>query len=219
MCFSEEASFSAAVVLGGIAVASFKTASKNPERYCLAALPLFFALQQAAEGVEWLYFKNIWGTLQGANAARDIYLFIALVMWPVWVPFSLWVAESNHFRKRALSGFLILGGVLGLYSAWKMFFFPVSANIMGHSIHYDYQLTESTLWIYAACAIIPWFISSLNRSNVLGVFYFIGIPIGLWFYMGVFTSVWCFFAAIVSVLNYWMLKASPQIRSSDIRSN
>jgi hypothetical protein len=56
MCFSAQASFGASAVLGIMGIYALHKA-KQQERL-LAIVPLFFAVQQACEGIVWLTYAN-----------------------------------------------------------------------------------------------------------------------------------------------------------------
>ena len=53
MCFSASASFGAGIVISTIGVVTLKKVS-SPAHYYFALIPLFFAIQQFAEGFLWL---------------------------------------------------------------------------------------------------------------------------------------------------------------------
>ena len=68
MCFSAEASF---IASGGLAVAggaSLKVAKK--EQRLIALIPLLFAIQQAIEGMQWLYLYR------GTSSLKLAYAFL-----------------------------------------------------------------------------------------------------------------------------------------------
>lgn len=53
MCFSASSSFGAAIVISTIGVMAIKKVS-IPAHYFFPLIPLFFAMQQFAEGILWL---------------------------------------------------------------------------------------------------------------------------------------------------------------------
>ena len=114
MCLSAPASFTVSAVLvalGTVLVCRVKTKVWLP----LALIPWFFALQQCAEGVVWMYAPV---DLQSPVAvwAKSFFLFFAYVFWPVWLPFSIWLVEKEAQRKLILAGCLGLGiGVAAFY--------------------------------------------------------------------------------------------------------
>jgi hypothetical protein len=202
MCFSSKASFTAAAVLGAIAVASLIKAKKNPDRYLFAAMPLFFAIQQISEGMQWLYLESGVGTERAANAASELFLFIALVIWPFWTPLSVVVAERQREKRGLLYVFLVIGVLDTIYNAYVSLGNPMPASIVGHSIFYQLYVSQPSVWVYAIAVILPWFFTSTPKTKILGVGYALGYSVAAWFYFATFASVWCFFAAINSAIIY-----------------
>ena len=202
MCFSAEASFTAAAVLGAIAVASLIKAKKNPDRYLIAAMPLFFAIQQISEGIQWLYFGNKVVSEQAANAAAELFLLVALIIWPLWVPLSVVVAERRREKRGILYCFLLLGALDALYNGYVSLGNPMPASIVGHSIFYTLYVSQPSVWVYAAATILPWFFTTTPKAKLLGLGFGVGYSIAAWFYFSTFASVWCFFAAINSGIIY-----------------
>lgn len=87
MCFSAEASFAAAAVLvpaGAITVhGAYRT---NGKYLAIAALPLFFGLQQLFEGLVWT--GNALSSDSMVERYSMAYMFFSWLAWPVWVPFA-----------------------------------------------------------------------------------------------------------------------------------
>ncbi len=206
MCFSEQASFTAAAILGLMSMGCFKLAKHDPKLYALAAIPLFFGIQQAAEGVEWLYFKGIWGNAHIAEIARNTFAFFAFCFWPVWLSFSLYLPEKDDQRKFLLLLFTLAGIAYSLFSGWHVFFGHLEASPVGHSVQYVTPLSLNELWPYMALVFTPWFISSLPRMAYVGLAYITSALVAGYIYQESFTSVWCFFAAIVSIFLILALK-------------
>lgn len=200
MCFSEQASFTAAAVLSLMSMGCFKIVKHDPKLYALAAIPLFFGIQQGAEGIEWLYFKGIWGNPHTAELGKNIFAFFAFCFWPLWIPFSLYLAENEQPRKFLLLLFTCAGFAYSLFSGWHVFFGQLDASVVGHSVQYTTPLTINELWPYMAIVFMPWFISSLPKMAYLGAALVTAALIAGYIYVETFTSVWCFFSAIVSVM-------------------
>lgn len=205
MCFSEDASFAAAAALAVVGALSFRKVAGQPTYYALAAIPLLFALQQGAEGVQWLYQKKVWGSVDLALFCQYLFLTIACVVWPFWIPFSLWMVEGVEKRKRVLKGMAVIGGILGLYNAWELVAGPVTSAIVNKSIQYDVPISENFIWPYLVLVLLPWFISSFPRSRTQGTIFLIATLVASWLYEMTFLSVWCFTAAIVSIWIYFIL--------------
>ena len=97
MCFSTSASFGAGVVLAVIAIAAIKKAKSGPETF-FAGIPLMFSFQQITEGFVWVSLSNPgYSSLQ--QVSTYTFLFIAQVVWPLWVPLSIYLLEKNEKRK------------------------------------------------------------------------------------------------------------------------
>lgn len=210
MCFSAEASFTAAAVLAVMGFVTLSKAKKHPERYLIAALPLFFALQQITEGIQWLYYQGSFGTEQGAGAARELFLFMALILWPFWIPLSILVAEKKTEKRRLLYVFLLIGLFDALYNGYYSLFQPTNASILENSIYYHLKIDRNSIWIYAAATVLPWFFTSTPKAKILGLGFALGYAVSAWFFYSTFTSVWCFFAAINSLIIYAMVTSEDR---------
>lgn len=204
MCFSAVGSFTLAGVLGGIGVVSL--ARNTPRRLRMfAAIPLIFAVQQAAEGVVWLTIASpSQATLH--RIAVNAFLGIALVIWPMWSPFALHRAEQDPRTRRVLfalfcSGVVVATGAVVLLTWWQ----PV-AVVAGHSICYNHEGASEaprqlvTLLPYLIPALVPYFVSTLKLARTIGVTLVVSLFVTVIVEREAFTSVWCFFAAILSVL-------------------
>lgn len=189
MCFSAPASFTASAVLAGLgAVLIVRTKTKR--LLPLASIPCFFAIQQCLEGFIWL-------SLPKETSAIDIYIFFALVFWPIWIPLSLWIAEPNIQRKYILSVFLGLGIVTGILLGLSI---PGStASMHNKSIYYSTNSNDLNFILYIISTLSPFFISSLKKTWIFGA---LAALFGLTIYaidQYFFVSMWCFFAALLSL--------------------
>jgi len=221
MCFSATASFTAAAVITVAGIFSLTKARTIPT-FLLALSPLFFALQQALEGIVWL-------TLTSGDASSilnrigvDGFLFFAGVLWPVWLPGCLYLLEDDKKRKKILLCIFILG----LVAASKIFFRLVdhthTAVTMDHHISYPmFALTYSVTSLkpvffsysldvflsaaYLVAVIMPFFISTLEGMWIIGVITAIGFFVAQIFFELAFGSVWCFFGALSTLMIYKIL--------------
>src|SRR5437868_7049340 len=101
MCFSAPASFISSAVIATIGTAIIYRLP-NKRFWAVALIPFFFAAQQFIEGFVWL-------SLPHTGVAKNLYLFFAYSFWPVWIPFSLWVAETRVKEKQLLMLFMGIG--------------------------------------------------------------------------------------------------------------
>jgi len=220
MCFSAGASFGAATGLSIISLLSLHKASHTKKLMPLAASPLFFALQQACEGIVWITLNNgdnssilYWCAVYG-------FLFCACLWWPIWIPYALNAAETVYVRKKLLFIMQCIGIISGitLFISWVPY--TTGAHIINHHIdypvtNYPFNITNTLIsWLitgiiatgYCVATIMPFFISSIAYIWIIGIATSIGLAASCIFYYMALPSVWCFFAAISSVLLYFIIK-------------
>jgi hypothetical protein len=204
MCFSAEASFTAAGALAIIGGATLKNVL-NRNYFFLAAIPLLFALQQLSEGVLWVQLGH--GHQDGliSNLAARSFLVFAFFVWPIWIPLSLFKAEKMLWRRRALLGISIAGALLSFTNLYFAMDQNISVSIINHSLQYAGRVPPQTI-LYPLIVVTPIFISSMNKVWIFGVLISIAYIVTAYLYETTFVSVWCFFAAIVSLILYKVLK-------------
>jgi hypothetical protein len=211
MCFSAQASFSAAVLLGAIGIANVWQAPSKIY-WLLAAVPFFFGLQQFFEGILWLTLTAGSPNPHLENMASYGYLFFALLFWPIWIPFSIYVIEEIPTRKKFLFIIFLAGCVLASVN----FFYGLSSGLDVKLDEYSIRYTgniPSQKWIYLAIVVLPPFISSFKNLWQFGVAIALTALLALYFYQQTYVSVWCFFSAIVSVILFKIFKDHRRAQS------
>lgn len=225
MCFSAEASFSAAAVLGA---AGYFTIKKNTNRHLLmlAFIPFLFAIQQFSEGVLWLTLgsNETFFVTSMAGIAKITFLIFAFLVWPIWIPLALIKAEPEALRRKILCVFLGAGiafDLIALYyliTNWSYTGTPI--KIVQQSIHYIIPTAQASIntVLYLASTVFAPFASSLYWIWIFGVANLIGFSIAEYFYSVTFISVWCFFAAWVSFGVYFVIcrNSTCSSRTSDL---
>lgn len=213
MCFSEEASFTAAVAISIVAGAALHEA-KFSRLSLLALTPLFFALQQLSEGLTWLHLKGILSEGWFSNFMREYYFVFAYIGWPIWVSLSLLVAEKIRFRRVILTIFLLLGIAIAGYNFMYLLDQPVYPVVANQSIRYETKIPYQEIYIYGVVTLLPWFFSSLKGAWLAGLVFLFSFLIAGYFYEYTMTSVWCFFAAIVSIIVFKIVMDNQEELSS-----
>ncbi len=203
MCFSATASFVAGGALsaaGVLTIAQVKKKSELP----FASIPLLFGIQQAIEGVVWVSFGS---PILNAIATYGFSLF-SHVLWPILIPVSVLLMETDETRRKILWGFSGIGIAVGLYLLYFIVTEPITSQIVNNSIAYNspHLFLYPMLALYLAATCVSCFFSSHRFIKVFGVFALISAFIAAWFFSETFLSVWCFFAAILSVLVFWHIK-------------
>lgn len=200
MCFSATASFSASAVLGAIGVVTVLAARTRGARV-VAATPLIFAAQQGVEGALWLHLKQTpWG--QSFTPLATLFLFFAVFVWPVFVPFALRGVEADSRRRRAMLVLGVLGAILGGYLLAVVTFRPSGACIAGENLYYGVQvdapLKPVAPFVYLAVVILPMAISTARGARLLAIATAACFTAAALLFRVGFASVWCFFAALLS---------------------
>jgi hypothetical protein len=216
MCFSTEASFTAALILGATGGATLKNSTSRSQLF-LAAIPLLFALQQLSEGLVWLHLsENIGSQTLFINAQRSFLMF-AFIIWPTWIPLSFALLEQVPWRRRLLYFNLACGvglSSLNLFYGLKQ---EPYVHVVHHSLQYLGKLPPQAT-IYPLVVLLPCFLSSLKGVLPFGIVITIGFFIAHYFYVETLTSVWCFFAAIVSLSIYKILKDNQALAEKTLHS-
>jgi hypothetical protein len=235
MCFSAPASFLASVVLCTAGVATCRLA-RNQRQLLLAAIPLLFGIQQAAEGFVWLSFSySAFESLR--MLASYVFLFFAFVVWPIWAPVAVYFYEPvepvtvrgllwQHVVKRvwphaqtpemwitrvSLQKLMIGAGLLvSGYLAMGLMAYDLVTQIVGCHILYAFPFANPQVIIssvlYVAATIGSCMLSSSIRVRYLGAILSISYLVTALFYKYAFVSVWCFFAAILSAGIWWIMR-------------
>jgi hypothetical protein len=212
MCFSPEASFAGGVIIFSIGIATVRKVHK-PSQLVFAGIPLFFGIQQFAEGLLWLTIPYPeYGNIQ--KFVTTIFLIMAQVLWPTMIALSVLLMEENGKRKRILRILLAMGISLSSYYAYCLTFYNVSPKIMGYHIKYvnDFPgaLSMYAFTIYLIATITPLFVSSIKRTHLLGVLMSGSCLVTGIFFTQYLISVWCFFAALISGVIFWILNNSKK---------
>ncbi len=211
MCFSASASFATSGMLSLVGTAAIREVRVSP-RALLAAIPLLFAIHQFAEGVVWLTLGA--GDHPGWHRpAMFVYLAVAKIVWPLWIPLSLFIVERNTAYRRVLIPLLVMGVVSSLYQAYQLSAYTVSAGVAARHIHYEIAsppaARQLAAVLYFVPTVVPPFCTSLRLMRVVGLGIFGSFIFSAIYFPEALGSVWCFFAAFISVL-IWFVVRTPR---------
>lgn len=206
VCFSATASFALSAVLGGVGAVSLLQ-NRNKEHQMVAAIPLLFSIQPAAEGIVWMTMSNpAQATLH--RLATNAFLIVALMIWPLWMPLALRRAEGDSERRPLLTGLAGVGLFVAVFAGQELLRFPPTARIVGHSLTYGYGPGGlqyfAYLAVYIVPAALPFFVASLRHARIAGLVLISSLILSDIVQRDAITSVWCFFAAVFSGLIVWM---------------
>ncbi len=211
LCFSAEASFTAAILLAVLGYATILETTKRRE-LLLASIPILFAVQQFSEGVLWVCLNAGYYPSVIASLAKWVFLFFAFVNWPIWLPLTLYLVEPRRIQKSIILFSLAIGLVFVIWNLVLALGAPETVEIVQNSIQYSAYETSSpsvflTLRIlYILAVLIPCLASSYRYMWAFGLIVAATFVCAEYFYHAVFTSVWCFFAAVTSASLFVVLR-------------
>ncbi|MCB1984209.1 MAG: hypothetical protein H6936_08875 [Burkholderiales bacterium] len=199
MCFSAEASFivgGSLVVIGTAIIKRIHAKNEIP----VALIPLIFAAQQTMEGLLWISLDS--DNLQAQFWLSNSYGVFVGVIWPLYVPFAIYFAETDNTRKKIIAFIGLSGLLLALYTVIGIARQPVTAEIINNSIYYehDVHIYPVVIIFYLVSTCLPFLLSGFKNLHLAGFVIMIGFFVALLIYTKTFVSVWCFFAAIASAL-------------------
>jgi hypothetical protein len=204
MCFSPEFSFGAGAVLAVVGAFSIRKATGFRQKV-FAGIPLIFSLQQFTEGVLWLALTRP-GYESYASISTHIFIFIAQVIWPTYVPLSVFLLGKGINDGNWLRALTFTGVLVSVFQAIRLYSYPVSAFVS--EMHIAYQQYYPVLpfpvitILYLLATILPPFLSSHKKMWMLGSAVLFSSVVTQLFFANIFISVWCFFAALISVVVY-----------------
>ncbi len=208
MCFSPEASFIGGTIILSIGVATIKQVQKTP-KMLFALIPVFFGIQQIAEGFVWLSIQNPEFFFL-RKFSTNIFLIMALIIWPALIPIAVYSFEENKKNKKRFRLFISLGIFVSVYFTFCLMFFDIQPQISHFHIEYKNDFPKSfakiAFALYLLATIVPMFISSVKKMHYFGVLLFLSCLISAVFFKEYLTSVWCFFAAFISVVIYFIVR-------------
>jgi hypothetical protein len=210
LCFSTAASFGASAILSVAGVAAVTQAQTKAQRL-FAAIPFIFSIQQFFEGLLWLSIKNP-DFVTDRSVPAYFFLFFALVLWPVYIPFTIWSLEKDKGRKKILSILLGIGTAISACLGSILLLYPVHVMTANHHIHFSFDLplfAKNITWLSSLLYFIPTmiapFISGSKKMKWLGIVFIASYIFSLIFFSGFLVSVWCYFAALLSIVVLWIV--------------
>ncbi|HEY5032568.1 MAG TPA: DUF6629 family protein [Actinomycetes bacterium] len=199
MCFSATADLVGGAVLTGIGIDAVRHVDRRAGYLALAALPLLLAAHQVDEAFVW------WG-LQGhvpsavGHVATWVYLLMAFVVLPVYVPVMVRALEPPGRRRTTMTGFVAAGAVVSAVLLAAMLIGPVSATLGDHHIGYAIGLHAGFLIVVAYIAVTcgALLFSGYRPLAIFGVVNLVAVAVLAHVTISGFASLWCGWAALTS---------------------
>jgi hypothetical protein len=199
VCFAPQADVVGGLVVGAIGVDAFRHLRGRNSHLLLAGLPLLLGAHQLDEAFVW------WG-LEGhvphevGRVALWIYLLIAFVVVPTFVPISVLALEHTAQRRRSMMPFVVLGVAVSAVLLAAMLRSPI--GVTEHPYHLAYSINIShgglviALYVVATCGALLF--SGYRHIEIFGVANLIAVALLAWLTIDGFASLWCAYAALAA---------------------
>jgi len=208
MCFSEPVSFvTGGMLIAGGVFASMKAWRISKKYLPIAAMPVMAGAQQFLEGYVWAGLNSsdpsmVWWGAMG-------FIFFTWFMWPIWIPFGVYVLEPAESRCKKLFLFMALTGtVLGLLLYVPHILNPdwISVSINKNSIAYEGTMLLDYLFprwltyvIYLILITAPPLMSKYLHLRFFGLTLIIIISVSYFFLYYAYISFFCLLAGIGTI--------------------
>jgi uncharacterized integral membrane protein len=199
VCFSPQADLVGGAVICGIGVDAIRHVDRRASHVALASLPVVFGAHQIVESV-------VWFSLQGhvshglGRSALWVYLVVAFVILPIFVPIAVAAIEPSRWRRRLATSLAIVGTVVGGVLLAAMVRGPMTVAMRPYHLAYSVRLGDGgffvVLYVLATCGAA--LLSSDRRIVIFGVANLIAVAVIAGLTIDGFASVWCAWAAVIS---------------------
>jgi hypothetical protein len=211
LCFSPQADVIGGIVVFAIGLDAARNIKGRNDRLLLAALPLLLGFHQLNETFVWLSLQGHVSHAVG-RAAIWIYLLIAFVVLPVFVPSAILAAEPDRRRKERMIPFIVLGFGVSTTLLVTMLRNPVTAQLHSHHIGYHIQLHHGLAvvgaYVIAICGAT--LVSGYRHVVLFGLANIVVVAILAKLTIDGFASLWCGYAALTAgAIAFHMRYAKP----------
>ena len=211
MCLSPEVDLAAGIIISVVAVDAIRH-NRHNRTLPIALLPGVFALHSFASLFVWWSFQ---GTVPDSigKAATGLYIFIAFVLLPIYVPLATLLVEPHGWRRHVLQGFTVIGTIAGLVYLYYI--------VQGQG-----TVQECTAYLDFHVAGPSWLMSAFYGAATCGAMLFSGYrPLFIWGVLNCIAivvlnerlshalpSLWCLWAACTSFFVSWFLRDLIKLR-------
>jgi hypothetical protein len=199
VCFSPEADLVGGVVVGAIGVDVLVHRQGRKSHSALCALPLILGFHQFIEAFVWLGLQGHINAGVG-RIAMWIYLSIAFVLLPIFVPLAVFALEQSARRRWLMVPFVVLGMVVAGILLAAMVHGPVGVRLRPYHLAYSLRLGHAAivicLYVVAVCG--AWLVSGERIIAFYGVINLLAVIVIAKLTVDGFASVWCGYAALTS---------------------
>lgn len=202
MCFSPQADLVGGTLITAIGIDAVRHVHSSHEsrgRIALAALPLVFGAHQLDESLVWFSLQGHLPHVVG-HVATWIYLLIAFVLLPVYVPVAVAALEPTARRRRRMAPFVAIGVVVASVLLETMIRRGFRVRLAAYHVAYGLRLSHAfffiALYVVAVCGAL--LLSSYRHVVLFGLVNVVAIVVIARLTTDGFASVWCGWAALSS---------------------
>ena len=200
MCFSPQADLIGGGVIGVIGIDVVRHVDSRRDHLALAALPLILGFHQVVEAFVWLSKQGHLPSAVG-TVAMWVYLLIAFVLLPVFVPVAVVLFEPTTRRRRLMAPFVVIGAIVSVTLLVAMVRGPVGVTMRPYHLAYSVQLGGAgllivSLYVAAVCGAL--LLSGFRHVVIFGVVNLVAVIVIAKLTVDGFASVWCGWAAVTS---------------------
>jgi hypothetical protein len=199
VCFSPQADILGGLVITAIGVDVLVHARGRRQHLALAALPLVLGLHQLDEAFVWWGLQGHVSTTVG-HVATWIYLLVAFVLLPTYLPLAVLALEPAGRRRRAMLAFVALGVAVSAILLAAMLRGPVVATLGHDHLGYETDLRAGALvvalYVLATCGSL--ILSGYQDIAIFGIVNLVAVAVLAKLTIDGFASLWCGWAAFSS---------------------
>lgn len=199
MCFSPQADLIGGAVVAGLGVDALVHVHRRHDHVALALLPLLLGLHQIDEAIVWWWLHGHISSALG-NAALWIFLLIAFVVLPIFVPVAVLLLEPTRARRLRIAPFAILGAFVAAVLLAAMVRGPIGVRLAPYHLAYSanlrHGLVVTVLYVVAVTGSL--LLSGYRHVFVFGLANLIAVSLLAWLLTDGVASLWCAWAAVTA---------------------
>lgn len=214
MCFSPQADLVGGLVVGGIGIDVLRHRDGRSSHNALCVLPLILGFHQFVEAFVWLSLQDHLSAGIG-RFAMWVYVSIAFVLLPIFVPIAVFVLEPKDKRRKVMAPFVVLGVTVAGILLAAMVRGPVDVRLRPYHLAYSLHLHDGGIvvsaYVLAVCG--AWLLSSYRPVALYGIINLLAVIVIAKLTVDGFASVWCGYAAVTSAAIAIFMRRPPRWRA------
>jgi Family of unknown function (DUF6629) len=184
-------------VVGAIGVDAYRHLRGRNDHLVLATLPLLLGAHQLIEAF-------VWWSVEGhvphsvGRLALWLYLLIAFVVLPVFVPLAVVALEPTAGRRLRLMPFVVLGAGVSAVLLVAMLRAPIGVTERPYHLAYDVEISHGgvVVGVYVLVVCGALLFSGYRHIAIFGLANLIAVALLARLTLDGFASLWCGYAAL-----------------------